>query len=61
MKTRYRIVVDAYCGYEAQVRYWWFPFVWWQIDGLNTFISIEAAERFIEKKRRMGSVVKIIN
>lgn len=27
-KNKYRIVTDAYSGYEAQIKYRWFPFVW---------------------------------
>jgi hypothetical protein len=46
---RYRIVTDRYCGYEAQVWRWWFPF-WVQMSFLgpiNTFKSIEDARKFI--------------
>lgn len=52
-KNRYRVVTDNYLGYEAQVKFWWFPVVWFQLDsscvtlGMNTCASIEAAERII--------------
>jgi hypothetical protein len=42
MKNKYRIVTDEYAGNEAQVRYWWFPFRYFQI-GINTFTSVEKA------------------
>ena len=45
-KTRYRIVRDSYCGYEAQVRHWWFP-VWLQLGGCNTFGTVEGARGYI--------------
>lgn len=50
MKNRYRVVTDAYAGYEAQVKYWWFPFCYFQI-GINTFPSIERAQQFIAKAK----------
>ena len=34
-KTKYRIVRDKYCGYEAQFRPWYSP-VWWQCFGINS-------------------------
>lgn len=40
--TRYRIVKDAYAGYEVQIWRWWLP-MWLQV-GVNTFPSIERAE-----------------
>lgn len=30
-KNKYRIVTDDYSGYEAQIKYWWFPFFWLQM------------------------------
>lgn len=60
MKNKYRIVSDEYLGYEAQVRFWWFPFFWFQMHErgfiVNSFPSIEEAESFIKTKR--GLVVK---
>lgn len=65
MKNRYRIVRDNYSGYEAQIRYWYFPFIWFQLNGdygiCNTNISIEQAENLIEKHRRGKEVVKYID
>lgn len=43
-KNQYRIVRDSYLGYEAQIKYWWWPF-WFAID-CNTFPSVERAEEF---------------
>ena len=45
-KNKYRIVTDNYAGYEAQVKYWWFPFIWIQIPtsyecSINTHTHIE--------------------
>ena len=50
MKTKYRIVTDAYAGYEAQVKHWYFPF-WLQINGVNTNISIEQVKALIANNR----------
>lgn len=44
MRNEYRVVRDRYAGYEAQVRYWWFPFVWRQIGWVNTRATVEASE-----------------
>ena len=52
MKNKYRIVNDDYCGYECQVKYWFFPFVWFQLEISNTHSSIEKAKKFINEKRR---------
>lgn len=46
---KYRIVKDRYCGYEAQVWRFWFPF-WCQMQFSNTHQTIEEAEEFIRKK-----------
>jgi len=60
-RTRYRIVVDHYAGYEAQFRYWWMPY-YMMVGGLNTCSTIRTAEDLIDAKRRYGSckVVKQI-
>lgn len=42
--NKYRIVTDDYCGYEVQIKYWWFPFTWWEAGFTNTHSSIERAE-----------------
>ena len=46
-KNQYRIVRDSYLGYEAQIKYWWWPF--WVVIGCNTFSSVEVAEEFARK------------
>ena len=54
MKNKYRVVTDEFLGYEAQVKFWWFPFWWFQMDDLcktNTFSSLSKAEDFIESKK----------
>ena len=56
-RTRYRIVTDRYCGYEAQFRPWWCP-VWLQIGFSNTHSSVEAARRFIDGSK--GTVVEYV-
>lgn len=48
-KTKYRIVTDAYCGYEVQYKSWWWPF-WIQAGFTNTHLSIEQARKYIEVK-----------
>ena len=45
MKNRYRIVKDAYLGYEVQIKYWFFPFIWF-MAGVNTFANVERAEEY---------------
>jgi hypothetical protein len=42
--TKYRIVYDNYGGYGVQYKWWWIPV--WQ-EPLQTFISIDAARRYI--------------
>jgi hypothetical protein len=49
--AEYRIVTDAFCGFEVQIRSWWWPF-WVEADFCNTFSTIEAAERFAEHHAR---------
>jgi len=62
MKNRYRIVTDMYAGFEAQVKFWWWPFGWFQMHGrlpINTFTTVEKAEEFILAKTTR-KVVKIV-
>jgi hypothetical protein len=56
-KTRYRVVTDSYLGFEAQVRYWWWP--WWLLtqEG-NTHPSIEKALEHIKRYKRHKSFVQ---
>ena len=49
-RTKYRIVRDAYNGYEAQYKPWWCPF-WLQI-GINTSSNVEQAKTFIMNHKR---------
>jgi hypothetical protein len=56
----YRIVKDSFLGFEAQVRYAWFPFLWFQMNDfywINTWPSEEHARHFIAEKKagRYGS------
>lgn len=48
-KPKYRIVADLFAGYEVQIKPWGLPF-WFQI-GINTFISAEHAQKFIENHK----------
>lgn len=47
-KTRYRIVRDSYCGYEAQYRPWWCP-IWLQCFGSNTRTSVEKSREVCQQ------------
>ena len=51
--TCFRIVEDEYCGYEVQVKRWWFPF-WIEKSqygwvNANTFTSLDTAINWIEQ------------
>jgi len=59
----HRVVEDSFGGYEAQVKFWWFPFCWFEMieKGYmsNTWQTLEEAQNFItngskpkEKKKR---------
>ena len=50
-RTRYRIVRDAYAGYEVQFRYWWMPF-YMQAGYTNTHFSMDGAKRYLERIKR---------
>ena len=54
--AHYRIVRDAYSGYEVQSWRWWWPF-WTQV-AINTHHTVERAEEYA--KRRAGGVVKYL-
>src|SRR5690349_7696078 len=50
----YRVIKDNFLGYEAQVRYAWFPFVWFQMNEfhwVNTWSTAEEAIQFIKQKK----------
>lgn len=51
MKNEYRIVTDAYAGYEVQVRRWWFP-LWMQVNFTNTHRTPEEAEEYAKRYAR---------
>ena len=52
-KPRFRIVRDCWCGYEAQVLRWYWPF-WCEMHEknymCNTHYSLEEAQDFIDRK-----------
>lgn len=61
-KNKYRIVKDCYLGYEARVKFWWFPLCYFQMDynyGTNSWASVEQAENFI--KNKSNKVVKKVD
>lgn len=47
---RFRVVTDAYAGYEVQVKESWF-LPWVQVDCSNTFRSQEEAIYFIKEQK----------
>lgn len=57
-KPHYRIVGDAYAGYEVQTWRWWFPF--WIQSETNTHISLYDAEQYAHKLARYGRVAKYL-
>lgn len=60
-KTKYRIVTDRYCGFECQIKRWWWP-VWIPLGFTNTFFEIEEAEDYIKRhKYNPHNVVKYID
>ena len=49
----YRIIKDNFLGYEAQVKYGWFPFMWFQMNDfhwINTWPTSDDAKQFIQQK-----------
>ena len=62
-RSRYRIVRDSDCGYEVQVKKWWFPFLYfqcWRTGMINTFVTVEKARLYTKEHRKMGYVVEYI-
>ena len=45
-KTRYRIVTDAFAGYEVQHKFWW-SLAWVQTGLTNTHRTVEQAEAWL--------------
>lgn len=62
MRNSYRIVRDNYLRYEVQIKFWYFPFMWFQCydDHLptNTFPNLNAAEAYAKKHANKICVVK---
>lgn len=56
MKNKYRIVEDDFSGYEAQVKYWYFPFKWFEIHTndmkVNTSKTKKEAQKIIDKHKK---------
>lgn len=50
MKRKYRIVTDTACGFEVQVKYWWWPF-WAEACWTNSHNTPEDAMFFIERHK----------
>lgn len=48
-KTQYRIVTNAYRGYEVQFKYWWMPF--YVMLGINTCSTLEEARDIIQRQK----------
>lgn len=60
LRHKYRVVTDSYCGFEVQMKRWWFP-VWVQVGhdggiGANTHTSLERAKAHIERLKTGGVV-----
>ena len=52
-KNKYRIVTDAYCGFECQKKLWWSPF-WFQMGGLcNSHTTLDEAKMYIENDAKV--------
>lgn len=54
-RNKYRIIRDRFCGFEVQIKRWWFP-VWYQCisergDSVNTHSSIADAKLFISRHK----------
>ena len=52
MKNIYRIVSVEGWDFEAQVKFWWFPLMWFEMSdsGSNWFRTVDEAETFIVNK-----------
>ena len=51
----YRVIEDEFNGYEAQVKFWWFPYSWVQMwkgfSPINTWASLKEAQDFINNPK----------
>ena len=51
MKDRYRVVTDEFLGYSPEVKYWWWPFNYWNIEKIcekrtqTTFSTLDEAKQ----------------
>lgn len=48
-KNKYRVVQDTYCGFEAQVKFWWFPIYWFQLCKYGRGIG---GQHFLQSSQR---------
>ena len=60
-KHKGRVVRDDYNGYEAQIKFWWLPFIWWQLSGsyglgINSFSRLEDAIACAERGAKRAVV-----
>lgn len=64
-KNRYRVVEDNYLGYEAQVKFWWFPIWWFQLSlngrglGINTSFNLLTASKVCRKHSQKPTIHKV--
>lgn len=64
-KNKYRVVQDNYAGFEAQVKFWWFPVRWMQLSrfgcgvGTNTYPNLHEAERLCRVHARKSTIYKV--
>lgn len=64
-KNKYRVVQDTYCGFEAQVKFWWFPIFWFQLCGsgrgigVNTSTTLPRAEQLCRVHAGKGTIYKV--
>ena len=64
-KNKYRVVQDNYAGFEAQVKFWWFPVHWWQLSrygrwvGTNTYPNLHEAESLCRVHARKSTIYKV--
>lgn len=54
-ENKYRVVHDDFTRYEAQVKFWWFPLIWFQLShngrtlGVNSNLSVNGAINLINR------------
>jgi hypothetical protein len=64
MKNKYRIIKDDYNGYEAQIKYWWLPFLWIEMHEpgfiCNTWETLDRAKNFINNRKNTNKSNKVI-